>query len=62
MCQFQERYIAHVLTKHRGHLGRTAEELQMHRNTLTRALLGLGLDVSQIRLDARRKPDVRIPL
>jgi DNA-binding NtrC family response regulator len=42
---FQERYIVEVLATHAYHLGRTAEELGIHRNTLTRAIRDLGIDV-----------------
>jgi len=51
---FQERYIVNLLVKHRGHMGKTAEELRMHRNTLSRTLKCLNLDVAAIRQDIRR--------
>jgi Fis family transcriptional regulator, factor for inversion stimulation protein len=52
--QFQERYILHTLAKHRGHIGKAAEELKMHRNTLSRMLSVLKVDVAKIRSDLRR--------
>ena len=47
--EFQLRYIVGVLIKHACHLGRTADELGMHRNTLTRTLRDLKIDSKQIR-------------
>lgn len=47
--QFEERYIIAVLVKHACHLGRVAEDLGMHRNTLTRTNRRLGIDPKQIR-------------
>jgi Fis family transcriptional regulator, factor for inversion stimulation protein len=52
--RFQKRYILHILIKHKGHLGKTAEELQMHRNTLSRTLKRLGMNVTGIRQEIRR--------
>jgi Fis family transcriptional regulator, factor for inversion stimulation protein len=59
--QFQERYIAHVLTIHKVHLGKTAEELEMHRNTLSRTLAELDIDVTQIRCALRQSPVRSMP-
>ena len=53
--QFQRRYILHLLAKHRCHLGKSAEALNMHRNTLTRTLTALNLDIVKIRSDMRRR-------
>jgi Fis family transcriptional regulator, factor for inversion stimulation protein len=36
--RFEAAYISHVRTEQAGHLGRTAAELGMHRNTLTRTI------------------------
>lgn len=55
--QFQERYIMYILAKHRGHLGKTAIELGMHRNTLSRTLTELNLEIAKIRADMRRSVD-----
>jgi len=46
---FQERFIIQVLISHSCHMGRSAEELGMHRNTLTRIVRELNIDVRQIR-------------
>ncbi len=53
--QFQERYICHILTIHKVHLGKSAAELRMHRNTLRRTLAELNMDVAQIRRDVVRR-------
>lgn len=53
--QFQERYILHILAKHKGHIGKTAEELNMHRNTLSRTLSEFKMNISKIRSDLRRQ-------
>ena len=36
--RFQAAYVNQVLAKHQGHLGKTAMELGMHRNTMTRTM------------------------
>lgn len=50
---FQRHYIIEALMMHGCHLGRMAEKLGMHRNTLTRTLRELDVDVRQIRDVAR---------
>ena len=47
--EFQERYIVALLIKHACHLGKTAEDFGMHRNTLTRIIRKLKIDPKQIR-------------
>ena len=54
--QFKKRFILEVLAKHRGNQCKAAEELGMHRNTLSRTLTELGLNSAQIRQGARRPP------
>jgi DNA-binding NtrC family response regulator len=36
--EFEKRFIAHVLAKSDGNLGKAAAQLGMHRNTLSRKL------------------------
>ena len=36
--EFEKRFIVHVLTKANGNLGKAAELLGMHRNTLSRKI------------------------
>ena len=54
--EFKKRYIPEVLARHRGNQCKAAEELSMHRNTLSRTLCELGLDSTQIRQGMRRPP------
>ena len=41
--EFEKRFITRVLSETGGHLSRTAEQLGVHRNTLTRKMAELGL-------------------
>ena len=59
--QFKRRYLVEVLAKHRGNQCKAAEELGMHRNTLSRTLAELDLDSAQIRGGARRPPMRELP-
>ncbi len=60
--QFKRRYILEVLAKHKGNQCQAAEELGMHRNTLSRTMTELDLDTAQIRHGLRRPPaSVRPP-
>lgn len=54
--QFKRRYLLEVLANHKGNQCKAAEELGMHRNTLSRTLAELELDSAQIRSGMRRPP------
>ncbi len=54
--QFKRRYILEVLAQHKGNQCKAADELGMHRNTLSRTLAELDLDTAQIRSGMRRPP------
>jgi DNA-binding NtrC family response regulator len=54
--EFKKRYILEVLSHHKGNQCKAAEELGMHRNTLSRTLAELDLDSAQIRNGMRRPP------
>ena len=54
--QFKRRYILEVLAQHKGNQCKAADELGMHRNTLSRTLAELELDTNQIRNGMRRPP------
>src|ERR1700738_1768474 len=51
--QFKKRYILEVLAHHKGNQCKAADELGMHRNTLSRTLSELELDTAQIRSQIR---------
>jgi Fis family transcriptional regulator len=36
--EFEKRFIARVLQRHRGNLSRAAKDLKMHRNTLGKTI------------------------
>jgi ABC-2 type transport system ATP-binding protein len=46
--EFKKQYLREVLIAHRGNQCKAAEELGMHRNTLSRTIEELGLDPAQI--------------
>ena len=54
--QFKRRYILEVLAHHKGNQCKAAEELGMHRNTLSRTLAELDMDTTKIRNGMRRPP------
>jgi hypothetical protein len=47
--QFKKRYILEVLANHRGNQCKAADELGMHRNTLSRTMAELEMTATQIR-------------
>lgn len=52
--EFKRRYLLQVLANHRGNQCKSAEELGMHRNTLSRTLAELALDRAEIRNGMKR--------
>src|SRR3954470_18299787 len=55
--EFKKTFIAHVLEQNRGNQCKAAKHLGMHRNTLSRTLDELELDVKEIRKhSANRRP------
>ena len=54
--EFKKRYIMEVLSRHRGNQCKAAEELGMHRNTLSRTLTELDMNTDQIKKGLRRPP------
>ena len=52
--QFKKRYLLMVLAHHKGNQCTAAEELGMHRNTLSRTLAELDMDSAQIRSGMKR--------
>jgi DNA-binding NtrC family response regulator len=56
VTEFKKRFILTVLQENKGNQCRAARELGMHRNTLSRTLHELKIDVRQLRAGARRPP------
>ena len=54
--EFKKRFILHVLQKNNGNQCKAARELAMHRNTLSRTIAELKLDVRSLREGRRRPP------
>jgi Fis family transcriptional regulator, factor for inversion stimulation protein len=52
--EFKKQYLREVLVAHRGNQCKAAEELGMHRNTLSRAMSELGLELSEVRTELKR--------
>ncbi len=52
--QFKRQYLLEVLRAHRGNQCKAAEELGMHRNTLSRTMAELDLEVAEVRAGLKR--------
>ena len=53
---FKRQYLREVLVAHRGNQCKAADELGMHRNTLSRAMAELELDLAEVRAGLKRPP------
>ena len=54
--EFKRRFISTVLEENKGNQCRAARQLGMHRNTLSRTIDELKIDVRQFRDGGRRPP------
>jgi Fis family transcriptional regulator, factor for inversion stimulation protein len=54
--EFKRRFISTVLEENKGNQCRTARQLGMHRNTLSRTIDELRIDIREFRDGARRPP------
>ncbi|HVH88270.1 MAG TPA: helix-turn-helix domain-containing protein [Terriglobales bacterium] len=54
--EFKKRFIMNVLDRNHGNQSKAARELGMHRNTLSRTISELDLDMSELRNGVRRPP------
>lgn len=52
--EFKKRFIINVLQQNKGNQCKAARELGMHRNTLSRTIAELSLDVREFREGLRR--------
>ncbi len=60
--EFKKRYLMEVLSHHKGNQCKAAEELRMHRNTLSRTLAELDMNTAQIKNGLRRPPRSERPI
>jgi DNA-binding NtrC family response regulator len=60
--EFKKQYLREVLVAHRGNQCKAAEELGIHRNTLSRAMAELDLDLAEVRAALKRPPRSERPV
>jgi Fis family transcriptional regulator len=60
--EFKRQYLREVLVAHRGNQCKAAEELGMHRNTLSRTMADLGLSLAEVRAGLKRPPRSERPV
>lgn len=53
---FRRQYLCEALVMNRGRCGKTAQELGVHRNTLTRMMRELGTRKSDVRTALKKMP------
>lgn len=53
--EFKKKFIMHVLLTNRGNQCKAARELGMHRNTLSRTVAELKLDLRQLGIGCRQR-------
>lgn len=61
VCEFRKRFILTVLEQNNGNQCKAARQLGMHRNTLSRTITELNLDVRAVRAGIRRPPKSEKP-
>ncbi len=54
--EFKKKFILTVLQENKGNQCKAARQLGMHRNTLSRTIGELGLDIKALRSGTRRPP------
>jgi DNA-binding NtrC family response regulator len=52
--EFKRQYLREVLIAHRGNQCKAADELGMHRNTLSRTMAELDLNLAEVRAGLKR--------
>lgn len=60
--EFKKQYLREVLMAHRGNQCKAAEEMRMHRNTLSRTMADLGLQLAEVRATLKRPPRSERPV
>jgi DNA-binding NtrC family response regulator len=59
---FKRQYLREVLLAHRGNQCKAAEEMGIHRNTLSRTMAELGLSLAEVRASLKRPPRSERPV
>jgi Fis family transcriptional regulator, factor for inversion stimulation protein len=54
--QFKKAFLSTVLRANNGNQSKSAKQLGVHRNTLTRTVLAMHIDLRTMRPSARRRP------
>ena len=54
--EFKKKFILAVLQENKGNQCKAARQLGMHRNTLSRTIAELGLEIKALRVGTRRPP------
>lgn len=60
--EFKKQYLREVLIANRGNQCKTADELGIHRNTLSRTMAELGLSLAEVRACLKRPPRSERPV
>lgn len=60
--EFKRQYLREVLVAHKGNQCKAAEELGMHRNTLSRTMAELELNLTEVRAGLKRPPRSERPV
>ena len=60
--EFKKQYLREVLVAHRGNQCKAAKELGMHRNTLSRTMAELELNLAEVRACLKRPPRSERPV
>ncbi len=54
--EFKKAFLCTVLRANNGNQSKSAKQLGVHRNTLTRTILAMDIDLRAMRPSARRRP------
>jgi DNA-binding NtrC family response regulator len=60
--EFKKQYLREVLVAHRGNQCKAADELGIHRNTLSRTMADLKLSLAEVRAGLKRPPRSERPV
>lgn len=60
--EFKKQFLREVLIANRGNQCKAAEELGIHRNTLSRTMAELGLNLAEVRTGLKRPPRSERPV